>query len=42
MSDTLVHIDSKEKIKNLFHNVYDALENDGRLVITFRDLMYEL
>ena len=42
MGDTLAHIDSKEKIKNLFHNVYNALENDGRFVLTFRDLMCEL
>lgn len=42
MGDTITHIDSKEKIKCLFHKVYDALENNGKFVLTFRDLMYEL
>ncbi len=42
MGDTITHIDSKEKIKNLFHNLFEALENNGRFILTFRDLMCEL
>ena len=42
MGDTITHIDSKEKIKNLFHNVSKTLENNGRFILTLRDLMHEL
>lgn len=42
MTDTLLHLESKEKVIALFNKVFDALEPDGRFVITFRDLTYEL
>lgn len=42
MTDTLLHLESKENVDALFTKVYDALEPGGRFVITFRDLTQEL
>lgn len=42
MTDTLLHLDSKEKINALFAKVYESLEMGGRFIITFRDLTHEL
>jgi hypothetical protein len=42
MGDTLTHLDSLENVQGLLKNVYQALENNGRLVLTFRDLTFEL
>lgn len=42
MTDTLLHLDSKEKVNLIFHKVFSALLPGGRLVITFRDLSHEL
>ncbi len=42
MGDTLTHLDSFEKVKSLFAEVYRALEIGGKFVLTFRDLVPEL
>lgn len=42
MTDTIVHLESKEQITSLFGEVYNSLENDGKFIITFRDLTFEL
>ncbi len=42
MGDTLTHLDSFEKVKNLFADVYYSLEAGGKFVLTFRDLVPEL
>ncbi|RLT89652.1 class I SAM-dependent methyltransferase [Ketobacter sp. GenoA1] len=42
MTDTLLHLDSKEKVDLLFSKAFSALEARGRLVITYRDLSCEL
>jgi len=42
MTDTLVHLESKETIISLFKKVFEALEKDGKFIITFRDLSSEL
>ena len=42
MSDTLIHLESKEKVSSLFQKVFTSLEDEGRFIITFRDLTGEL
>jgi SAM-dependent methyltransferase len=42
MGDTLTHLDSLENVQVLLKNIYRALESNGRLVLTFRDLTFEL
>jgi SAM-dependent methyltransferase len=42
MGDTLTHLETLAKVQNLFRNIYQALEINGRLVLTFRDLTFEL
>ena len=42
MTDTILHLESKEKVASLFAKVFAALETDGKFIITFRDLTYEL
>ena len=42
MTDTLLHLESKDKVTSLFNKVFSSLENDGRFIITFRDLSHEL
>lgn len=42
MGDTLTHLDSFEMIKSLFSDVHNLLETEGKFVLTFRDLMFEL
>ena len=42
MTDTLLHLDSKEKVDALFTKVFTALETGGKFIITFRDLTHEL
>lgn len=42
MTDTLLHLESEEKVVALFAKVFAALEPDGRFVITFRELIHEL
>ncbi len=42
MTDTLLHLDSKEKVDLLFSKAFSALQPRGKLVISFRDLSCEL
>ena len=42
MMDTILHLESKEKVVSLFAKVFAALESRGKFIITFRDLTYEL
>ncbi len=42
MTDTILHLESKEKITTLFAKVFAALETGGKFIITFRDLTVEL
>ena len=42
MTDTILHLESREKVALLFAKVYAALEAGGKFIITFRDLNYEL
>lgn len=42
MTDTLIHLESKDKIMLLFNKVLNALEENGRFIVTFRDLSSEL
>ena len=42
MGDTLTHLDSLENVHGLLKNVYQTLESNGRLVLSFRDLTFEL
>jgi SAM-dependent methyltransferase len=41
MVDTVVHLDSKAVVSELFKKVHRALEPGGRFVITYRDLSRE-
>ncbi len=38
MTDTLLHLESKDRVTDLFGKVFGHLEPSGRFVITFRDL----
>jgi hypothetical protein len=42
MTDTIAHLESKERVVSVFDTVFQALEGDGRFVLTFRDLTLEL
>jgi hypothetical protein len=42
MGDTLTHLDSLENVQGLLKNVCQTLESNGRLVLSFRDLTFEL
>ena len=42
MGDTLTHMETLDEVQLLFKNIYQALEDAGLLVLTFRDLIYEL
>lgn len=42
MTDTILHLESKENVSSLFSKVFNALEPEGKFIITFRDLTYEL
>jgi 2-polyprenyl-3-methyl-5-hydroxy-6-metoxy-1,4-benzoquinol methylase len=42
MTDTLLHLDSKDAVAALFNKVYQALETNGKFIATFRDLSTEL
>jgi len=42
MGDTLTHLDSRDTITTLFHQVSKNLEYDGTFILTFRDLSAEL
>ena len=38
LGDTLPHLATREEVQHLFEQIYHALENDGQLILTFRDL----
>lgn len=42
MTDTLLHLESKHRVTELFKKVFDHLEARGHFVITFRDLSHTL
>ena len=42
MTDTILHLESKEKVTSLFSKIFSALEPGGKFILTFRDLTYEL
>lgn len=42
MTDTILHLETKEKVKSLFSKVFAVLEPEGKFILTFRDLTYEL
>ena len=42
MGDTLTHLESLQNVQALFDKAYSALETDGRLILSFRDLTVEL
>lgn len=42
MTDTLLHLGSKDEVGSLFNKVFEALEPGGDFVITYRDLSHEL
>ena len=42
MGDTLTHLESLDEVQILIRKVYQALSAAGVLVLTFRDLMFEL
>jgi SAM-dependent methyltransferase len=42
MGDTLTHLDSPADVHGLFENLYQVLGENGRLVLTFRDLSAEM
>lgn len=42
MGDTLTHLESLQKVEVLFDKVYSALDADGRLILSFRNLTVTL
>ncbi len=42
MTDTILHLESKNKVEFIFSKVEKNLESGGKFVLTFRDLTYEL
>ncbi len=42
MTDTIVHLESKDNVISVFNKVAANLENGGKFVLTFRDLTSEL
>lgn len=42
MGDSLTHLDTHQDIRYLLSRIYNALEIDGRVILTFRDLTEEL
>jgi len=42
MTDTLLHLESQDRVRELFSNVFNHLESSGQFVITFRDLSIAL
>lgn len=37
MTDTLLHLESKEQVSSLFKKVFSSLDDNGKFIITFRD-----
>jgi predicted RNA methylase len=42
MTDTLVHLESRDKVISLLNKVANSLDDAGKFIITFRDLSSEL
>lgn len=42
MGDTLTHLQSLDEVEALFGNIREVLEEDGKLILEFRDLCTEL
>jgi SAM-dependent methyltransferase len=42
MTDTLLHLESRDDVRQLMSDVFDALEPGGQFILTFRDLTQEL
>lgn len=42
MGDTLTHLKSPSEVKQLIHNAYGALEKEGLMILSFRDMTTEL
>jgi len=42
MTDTLLHLESRDRVKELFNKVAKCLEPSGKFVLTFRDLSHAL
>ncbi len=42
MTDTIAHLESKEKVTSLYAKAFAALEPDGQFILSFRDLSLEL
>lgn len=42
MTDTIIHLESKDRVNLLFKKVFNSLDNDGKFIITLRDLSSEL
>jgi len=42
MGDTLTHLETKDDVKKLFEKIYNHLESEGVLILTYRDLSFEL
>ena len=42
MTDTIIHLESKERVNLLFKKVFDSLEENGKFIMTLRDLSTEL
>ncbi len=42
MTDTLIHLESKNRVLSLFKKVLSSLETGGKFILTFRDLSSEL
>ena len=42
MTDTLLHLESKEKVNTLLQKIFVSLASKGKLIITYRDLAQEL
>ncbi|KAF0216938.1 MAG: methyltransferase type [Geobacteraceae bacterium] len=42
MGDTLPHLESTDRVADLFGKVYHSLDAGGRFILTYRDLSFEL
>lgn len=42
MTDTLIHLESKERVISLFKKIEESLEDNGKLILTFRDLTSDM
>lgn len=42
MVDTITHLKSRDDVESLFANVFNSLEQNGKFILTYRDLSAEL